>query len=255
MGTCKTSLRKSTQLTKVSLICPWGSRESWKEKDFLHSRVLILSICPLIWKLLPGSLMFHACSNDRDGKILLLFITPCRVPAGKSVLPIDNFSKMSNSSSIVQQILMSHFSFYRRNQNSTISLKPSGALQSEYQVRTPFLMKKNSASGISMESTISSFGPLNQFIILQEPFTPNSNTSSLILLSASGTQYDLFFRLDCSMWLEGKSLHIFNLIELLFIFQKMSENEIRYVCSQLLVLLSYTYIIYLVIFSSFRLKF
>lgn len=120
MGTCKTSLRKSTQLTKVSLICPWGSRESWIEKDFLHSRVLILSICPLIWKLLPGSLMFHACSNDRGGKILLLFITPCRVPAGKSVLPIDNFSKMSNSSSIVQQILMSHFSFYHRNQNSTI---------------------------------------------------------------------------------------------------------------------------------------
>lgn len=63
-----------------------------------------------------------------------------------------------------------------------------------------------------MKSTLSSFGPLNQFIILQEPFTPNSNTSSLILLSASGAQYGLFFRLDCSMWLEGKSLHIFNLI-------------------------------------------
>lgn len=96
-----------------------------------------------------------------------------------------------------------------------------------------------------MKCALSSFGPLNQFIILQESFTPNSNTSSLILLSASGAQYGLFFRLDCSMWLEGKSLHIFNLIELLFIFQKMSENEIRYVCSQLLLLLSCTYIIYL----------
>lgn len=140
---------------------------------------------------------------------------------------------------------MSHFSFYHGNQNTTISLKPSGALQSEYQVRTTILMKKKSASGISMKSTLSSFGPLNQFIVLQEPFTPNSNTSSLILLSASGAQYGLFFRLDCSMWLEGKSLHTFNSIELLFIFQKMSENEIHSLCSQLLVLLSCTYIIYL----------
>lgn len=208
----------------------------------------------LTWRSFPGSLIFHACSNDRDGQILLLFIIPSRLPACKNVLPMDNFSKVSNSSSIVQQILMSHFSFYPRNQNIVISLKPSGALQSEYQVRTLFLMKKNSASGISMKSTLSSFGPLNQFIILQEPFTPNSNSLSLILLSASGTQYGLFFRVDCSMWLEGKSLHIFNLIELLFIFQKMSENEIPHVCSQLLVLLSCTYIIYLVIFFFFQIE-
>lgn len=55
--------------------------------------------------------------------------------------------------------------------------------------------KINSASGISMKSTLSSFGPLNRFIILQKPFTPNSNTSSLILLSASGAQYGLFLDL------------------------------------------------------------
>jgi len=44
-----------------------------------------------------------------------------------------------------------------------------------------------------MKSILSSFGPLNQFIILQETFTPNSNTSSLTLLSTSEEQYGLFF--------------------------------------------------------------
>jgi len=50
------------------------------------------------------------------------------------------------------------------------------------------------------------------------------------------------------MWLEGKSLHVFNLIELFFIFEKTAENEICYVSQKLLVLLSCTYITYLVVF-------
>ena len=39
---------------------------------------------------------------------ILLFIIPCRLPAGSNMLPIDNFSEVSNSSSLVQQILVSY---------------------------------------------------------------------------------------------------------------------------------------------------